>query len=171
MANTTIGSIVAKLMLNIDNFSSNLSTIQNEIEQTGKKLDGLNNLGTGLTSVGKTLTASVTLPIVGVGTAATKLATDFEYSMSQVKAISGATGKDFDALEAQAISLGASTKYSATTVADAMTEMAKAGWTTEDILSGMSGVLDAAAASGEGLGTVSTIVADAITGFGLAASD
>ena len=88
MASTTIGSIVAKLMLNIDNFSSNLSTIQNEIENTGKKLDGLNNLGNGITSVGKTLTTSVTLPIVGVGTAATKLASDFEYAMSQVKAIS-----------------------------------------------------------------------------------
>jgi len=48
VASATIGSIVAKLMLNIDNFSSNLSTIQNEIEQTGKKLDGLNNLGTDL---------------------------------------------------------------------------------------------------------------------------
>lgn len=171
MANATIGSIVAKLMLNIDNFSSNLSKIQNEIENTGKKLDGLNNLGNGLTSVGKTLTTAVTLPIVGVGTAATKLATDFEYSMSQVKAISGATGDDFKALEDEAINLGASTKYSATTVADSMTEMAKAGWSTQQILDGMSGVLDAAAASGEDLGSVSTIVADAITGFGLAASD
>lgn len=171
MGGTTIGSIVAKLMLNIDNFSSNLSTIQNEIEQTGKKLDGLNNLGNGLTSVGKTLTTSVTLPIVGVGTAATKLATDFEYSMSQVKAISGATGEQFEALEDEAIKLGGSTKFSAGEVADAMTEMAKAGWTTEQILSGMSGVLDAAAASGEELGSVSTIVADAITGFGLEAAD
>lgn len=167
----TIGSIVAKLMLNIDNFSSNLSMIQNEIANTGKKLDGLNNVGNGLSNVGKTLTTAVTLPIVGVGTAAAKLATDFEYSMSQVKAISGATGEDFKALESEAIKLGGSTKYSATTVADAMTEMAKAGWTTEQILSGMSGVLDAAAASGEDLGAVSTIVADAITGFGLAASD
>lgn len=171
MASTTIGSIVAKLMLNIDNFSSNLSTIQNEIENTGKKLDGLSKLGTGITSVGKTLTTSLTLPIVGIGTAATKVATDFEYSMSQVKAISGATGEEFEALEDTAIQLGGSTKYSAGEVADAMTEMAKAGWTTQQILDGMSGVLDAAAASGEGLGTVSTIVADAITGFGLQASD
>lgn len=171
MGGTTIGSIVAKLMLNIDNFSSNLSTVQNEIEQTGKKLDGLNSLGNGLTSVGKTLTTSVALPIVGVGTAATKLATDFEYSMSQVKAISGATGEEFEALEDEAIKLGGSTKYSAGEVADAMTEMAKAGWSTDQILSGMSGVLDAAAASGEELGTVSTIVADAITGFGLEAAD
>lgn len=168
---SVIGSILAKLELDITNFSSNLSRIQSEIETTGKKLDGLSNLGNGLTSVGKTLTTSLTLPIVGLGTAATKVATDFEYSMSQVKAISGATEEEFEALENTAIELGGSTKYSAGEVADAMTEMAKAGWTTDQILSGMAGVLDAAAASGEDLGTVSTIVADAITGFGLQASD
>lgn len=168
---SVIGTIMAKLALDITNFSSNLSKIQSDIESTGKKLDGLNNLGTGITNVGKSLTTSLTLPIAGVGTAAVKLATDFEYSMSQVQAISGATGEEFEMLRDEAIELGGSTKFSAGEVADAMTEMAKAGWTTEQILSGMSGVLDAAAASGEGLATVSTIVADAVTGFGLEASD
>ena len=52
-----------------------------------------------------------------------------------------------------------------------MTEMAKAGWTTTQIIDGMAGVLDATATSGESLGTVATIVADAITGFGLSAKD
>lgn len=171
MANTTIGSIVAKLMLNIDNFSSNLSKVQSDIEQTGKKLEGLGKLGGGLTSVGKTMTKSLTVPILGIGTAAVATATNFEYSMSQVQAISGATGDEFKALEDEAIKLGGSTKFSAGEVADAMTEMAKAGWSTEQILAGMSGVLDAAAASGESLANVSTIVADAITGFGLEAAD
>lgn len=168
---SVIGSILAKLELDITNFSSNLSKVQSDIESTGKKLDGLSNLGNGLTSVGKSLTTSLTVPIVGVGTAAVALATDFEYSMSQVQAISGATGDDFEDLRDEAIKLGGSTKYSAGEVADAMTEMAKAGWSTEQILDGMSGVLDAAAASGEGLASVSTIVADAITGFGLEAGD
>lgn len=171
MGGTTVGSIVAKLMLNIDNFSSNLSTVQNEIQNTGKKLDGLSNLGSGITSVGKTLTTSLTLPIVGIGTAAATTAANFEAGMSKVQAISGATGDDFDALEAKALELGASTKYSASEVADAMTDMAKAGWSSQQIVDGMGGVLDAAAASGEDLASVSTIVADAITGFGLAASD
>lgn len=168
---SVIGSILAKLELDITNFSSNLSKVQSDIESTGKKLDGLSNLGSGITSVGKSLTTSLTVPIVGVGTAAVALATDFEYSMSQVQAISGATGEDFEDLRDEAIKLGGSTKYSAGEVADAMTEMAKAGWSTEQILDGMAGVLDAAAASGEGLASVSTIVADAITGFGLEASD
>lgn len=168
---SVIGSILAKLELDITNFSSNLSKVQSDIESTGKKLDGLSNLGSGLTSVGKSLTTSLTVPIVGVGTAAVALATDFEYSMSQVQAISGATGEDFEDLRDEAIKLGGSTKYSAGEVADAMTEMAKAGWSTEQILDGMAGVLDAAAASGEGLASVSTIVADAITGFGLEAGD
>ena len=91
--------------------------------------------------------------------------------MSEVKAISGATGKEFDALRNKAIELGASTAFSAGEVAEAMTEMAKAGWSSQQIIDGMGGVLDAAAASGEGLAIVSTIVADTVTGFGLAASD
>ena len=168
---SVIGTIMAKLALDVTNFSSNLSRIQGEIEDTGRRLEGMSNLGSGVTNVGKSLTTSLTVPIVGVGTAAVAMATDFEYSMSQVQAISGATGEDFQKLKDEAIELGGTTKFSAGEVADAMTEMAKAGWTTDQILSGMSGVLDAAAASGEDLGTVSTIVADAITGFGLEAAD
>lgn len=113
----------------------------------------------------------VTAAVAAAGTAAVKMTADFDKSMSAVKAISGATGDDFEALREKAIDLGASTAFSSTEVADAMTEMAKAGWNTQQILDGMAGVLDAAAASGESLGSVSTIIADAITGFGLAASD
>lgn len=100
-----------------------------------------------------------------------ELGSSFEAAMSSVKAITGATGSEFEDLEQTAIDLGASTSFSSQEVADAMTEMAKAGWSTQEIIDGMGGVLDATAASGEELGTVSTIVADAITGFGLAASD
>ena len=96
---------------------------------------------------------------------------DFTYTMSGVQAISGATGEELEDLREKAKELGADTVFSATTVADAMTEMAKAGWSSEQIMDGMSGVLDAASASGEDLGNVATIVADAITGFGLSAAD
>ena len=67
---TTVGSIVAKLMLNIDNFSSNLSKVQSQMEVTQKKMEGLGSLGKGIENVGSTLTKSVTLPIVGIGAAA-----------------------------------------------------------------------------------------------------
>jgi len=130
-----------------------------------------NAVGEKMSSTGDKMTTFLTLPIVGAGTAVVKTAGDFDKSMAEVRAITGTTGKDFDALRQQAIDLGGSTAYSAVEVANAMTEMGKAGWSSQQILDGMSGVLDAAAASGEDLGSVSTIVADAISGFGLEAKD
>ena len=91
--------------------------------------------------------------------------------MAQVQAISGATGKDFDALRDKAQEMGAKTKFSASQSAEAMTYMAMAGWKTEDMLDGISGVMNLAAASGEDLATTSDIVTDALTAFGLQASD
>lgn len=96
---------------------------------------------------------------------------DFTSTMSEVQAVSGATGGDLEALKQKAIDLGGSTVFSATEVGNAMVEMAKAGWTSEQILDGMAGVLNASSASGEDLATVATIAADAISGFGMKASD
>ena len=96
---------------------------------------------------------------------------EFTSTMSSVQAISGATGSDLEALTQKAMDLGASTVFSAGEVGDAMVEMAKAGWTTEQILDGMAGVLNATSASGEELATVATITADAISGFRLKASE
>ena len=127
-------------------------------------------VGGKIESVGKSL-LPVTTAITGVGVAGIKVASDFEKAMSGVQAITGATGEDFERLREVAINLGATTAFSSGEVAEAMTEMAKAGWSTTQIIEGMAGVLDATAASGEKLGTVATIVADAITGFGLYAKD
>ena len=91
--------------------------------------------------------------------------------MSQVAAVSGATGKDFDALRNKAREMGAKTKFSATEAAEAMNYMAMAGWKTEDMLDGIEGVMNLAAASGEDLATTSDIVTDALTAFGLSAKD
>ena len=91
--------------------------------------------------------------------------------MSQVVAVSGATGKDFDALRNKAREMGAKTKFSATEAAEAMNYMAMAGWKTEDMLDGIEGVMNLAAASGEDLATTSDIVTDALTAFGLSAKD
>lgn len=95
----------------------------------------------------------------------------FTSTMSAVQAISGATGEDLDALTQKAIDLGASTVFSAGEVSEAMVEMAKAGWSTEQILDGMAGVLNATSASGEELATVATIAADTISGFRMKASE
>lgn len=109
--------------------------------------------------------------VTGLGTAAVKTAADFDSAMSRVAAVSGATGSDFDSLRDKAREMGAKTKFSATEAADAMNYMAMAGWKTEDMLSGIEGVMYLAAASGEDLATTSDIVTDALTAFGLTAAD
>ena len=157
-----------KELENLAREAANANTALTNIGEAGKSLE---NIGKNISSVGSSLTRNVTVPIVAAGTAIVKTAGDFDQSMAQVKAITGATGEDFESLRDLAIDLGAKTSYSAVECADAMTEMGKAGWSTEQILAGMSGVLDAAASSGEGLASVSTIVADAVSGFGLEAAD
>lgn len=171
-----VGSAVGYLDLDITGFLSGLKSAQSEADSASKNIvtkwgTKISSAGKSLSSVGSTLTKYVTTPIVGVGVAGLKVATDFEKGMSEVRAISGATGNELNALKETAIDLGASTAFSANEVAGAMTEMAKAGWDSQQIIDGMGGVLDAAAASGENLGTVATIVADAITGFGLEAKE
>lgn len=120
----------------------------------------------------------VVVAVGAVGTAmaavagyAIKVGSDFEAGMSKVSAISGATGDDLDALSDKAKEMGAKTKFSATEAASAFEYMAMAGWKTEDMLNGIEGVMNLAAASGEDLASVSDIVTDAITAFGLSASD
>lgn len=106
----------------------------------------------------------------GIG-AAVKVGMDFESAMSEVAAISGVTGDELDALTAKAEEMGAKTKFSASESADALKYMAMAGWKTEDMLGGIEGIMNLAAASGEELGAVSDIVTDALTAFGLSAQD
>ena len=133
--------------------------------------EDLKNLGDKISGVGTTLTKTVTTPIVGLGTVAVKTAADFDTAMSQVGAVSGATGKDLDALRDKAREMGSKTKFSASEAAEAMNYMAMAGWKTSDMLSGIEGIMNLAAASGEDLATTSDIVTDALTAFGLTAAD
>lgn len=113
----------------------------------------------------------ITAGVAAIGTAAVKTASDFDAEMSKVAAISGATGEDFDALREKAREMGSKTKFSASESAEAMEYMAMAGWKTEDMLQGIEGIMNLAAASGENLGTTSDIVTDALTAFGMSAED
>ena len=142
-------------------------TALQEIAAKGEKLK---TVGDNVTNVGKKF-MPVTLGVVGLGTAAVKTAADFDTAMSKVAAVSGATGKDLDALRDKAREMGSKTKFSASEAAEAMNYMAMAGWKTEDMLSGIEGVMNLAAASGEDLATTSDIVTDALTAFGLSAKD
>lgn len=96
---------------------------------------------------------------------------DFEAQMKKVQAISGASGAEFDALTEKAKEMGAATQFSATEAGQALQYMAMAGWKTDQMLSGIPGIMDLAAASGEDLGRVSDIVTNALTAFGLKAED
>ena len=136
-------------------------------EQLGKKMK---DAGKKMTDVGKQLSMKVTAPIAGLGAVVAKTGMDFEAAMSEVGAISGATGEDLKALEDMAKEMGATTKFSASEAAEGLKFMAMAGWDTQQQLDGLPGVLSLAAASGEALGTVSDIVTDAMTAFGMEAA-
>ena len=99
------------------------------------------------------------------------IAADFEEAMSTVEALSQANAQEMAALTAEAKDLGATTKFTAKESADAMGYMAMAGWDATDMLQGMDGVLQLAAASGEDLAMVSDIVTDSLSAFGLTAKD
>lgn len=120
--------------------------------------------------VGIAAKAAATGLATGVA-AAVKVGSSFEAGMSEVKAISGASGEEFQKLTEKAKEMGATTKFSATESAEALKYMSMAGWDAEQMISGLPGVMNLAAASGESLGTVSDIVTDAMTAFGLQAED
>ena len=120
--------------------------------------------GSSVDNVGKKF-LPVTAAVTGFGTAAVKTAADFDSEMSKVSAISGATGDDFDQLHAKAREMGAKSKFSASEAASAMEYMAMAGWKTSDMLNGIEGIMNLAAASGEDLATTSDIVTDALHSF------
>ncbi len=154
-----------------------LKSLEEQANQSATALQKISATGEKLQSVGDTISGVGTklLPVTGAvaaaGTAAVKTAADFESGMSKVAAISGATGSDLDSLSDKAREMGAKTKFSASEAASAMEYMAMAGWKTEDMLGGIEGVMNLAAASGEDLATTSDIVTDALTAFGLTASD
>lgn len=132
------------------------------------KIGSLASKGLKVATVAITGTAAA---LGGVAAAAIKVGSDFESQMSRVKAISGATGEEFEQLKAQAMQLGADTSFSASQAAEGMENLAAAGFTTSEIMSAMPGLLNLAAASGEDLASSSDIAASTLRGFGLAASD
>ena len=143
-----------------ENSSSKLSAVGEKMQSAGEKVEG----------VGKAL-----MPVtgaIGVGfTYAVKTTADFDSQMSKVSAISGATGDDLQDLRDKAREMGSQTKYSASEAGQAFEYMAMAGWKTDEMLGGIEGIMNLAAASGEELATTSDIVTDALTALGMSAKD
>lgn len=153
------------------NLASEANKASDSLSKIGAAGEVLQNVGDKISDVGGKLTTHVTVPIMAAGTAAVKTASDFDSAMSKVAAVSGATGDDLDKLRDKAREMGSKTKFSASEAAEAMNYMAMAGWKTNDMLSGIDGIMNLAAASGEDLATTSDIVTDALTAFGLTAAD
>ena len=169
-----VGTAIGYLDLDTSGFKRGFKSALDDLETFNNKANSASDrtyaLGSSFKSAGSTLTKSVTLPLVGVGTAAVAVGNKFESAMSRVKAISGATESEFEALTDQALDLGASTAFSASEAAAGMENLASAGFTVDEILEAMPGLLDLAASSGADLATSSEIAASAIRGFGLQAS-
>lgn len=134
-------------------------------------LSKLSGVASGAIKATTAVLGAAATAVAGIGTAAIKVGSDFEAGMSKVQAISGASGTEMEQLSEKAKEMGAKTKFSATESAEAFQYMAMAGWKTADMLDGIEGIMNLAAASGEDLATTSDIVTDALTAFGLSASD
>lgn len=159
-------------------FQKAMQQAETSMQKLSQKLSGfgsgLESLGGKLSAAGGKLTALETAvggAAAALGTQAVKAGASFEAEMSKVSAISGATGDNFKQLKEKAMEMGKKTKFSATESAEAFEYMAMAGWKTEEMLGGIEGIMNLAAASGEDLATTSDIVTDALTAFGLSASD
>ena len=151
----------------LNRLETELKNIPSDLQQMGADMEAA---GQKISAVGDAL-MPISAAAAAVGVAAVKTTADFDSSMSKVAAISGATGKDFDDLRAKAREMGAETKFSASEAADAFQYMAMAGWKTEDMLEGISGIMSLSAADGLDLATTSDIVTDSLSAFNLTAKD
>lgn len=180
-------NIGATLSLNNGNFFTNMKSAisaSNSLKSTlNGTTAGMKTFGSQSSGVGSVMTSLASKAAVAVGAfmsvrAAVNFGKDvvstgmqFEQGMANVSAISGATGAELTALSEKAKEMGATTKFSAIEAADAMSYMGMAGWNSSQMIDGIAGIMNLAAASGEELGSVSDIVTDALTAFGLKASD
>ena len=159
-----------------DGYAKSIDSMGDAAEGATETVTGWSEkLGTAIVTTGVGLATDAIGAIAGKAKEAAEYAIEvgssFEAGMSEVAAISGATGSQLDALSKKAKALGSSTKFSATEAASAMTNMSLAGWTVEQTLSGIDGVMQLAAASGMDLADASQIVTDNISSFNLQASD
>lgn len=172
------------LETNLNNTEAEFKNLTEQIKSTQSAINGfswnklsedlndmssrLNNAGDKMISIGKTMSL-VSAAITGLGVGAVKTATDFEAGMAKVQATADATGEELEKLTAKALEMGAKTVFSASESAEALNYMAQAGWNTQQMIDGLEGVMNLAAASGEDLGLVSDIVTDSLTSFGMSA--
>lgn len=157
----------------IDKFGKETKEASEEVETLGDKLESAFTDGVGYKIADLAGNALVSLKdaLVDGAKAAVEVGSQFEASMSNVAALSGATGSTLDQLSEKAQNLGRTTKFSASEAADAFGYMSLAGWDTNQMLDGIDGVMQLAAASGMDLASASDMVTDYLSAFNLEAAD
>ncbi|QDY26388.1 phage tail tape measure protein [Clostridium botulinum] len=159
-----IKTTLADVSKEISKQESSWDKISKKLDNIGKKFE---NVGKKMSSIGKEMTTKLSAPIAGIGVLASKIGMDFEASMSNVKALSGATGDSFKQLEVKARDMGAKTSKSAKDAADAMGYMALAGWKQKEIIGGIEPVLRLAEAGNIDLARASSLTTDSMSSLGL----
>ena len=164
---STLASLAVQITGNISGLSSALQTAQGQLNGFA---GGVEQISAQMRATGTKLSVGVTAPLVGVGATALTAAADFEQSMNVMQQVSGATGAQMEAMQAQALQLGAQTSFSAGEAAQGMLELAKAGMSAEQSSAAIGGVLSLAAAGGLSVASSAEIAANALNSFGLEAS-
>jgi TP901 family phage tail tape measure protein len=171
----SLGTLWIEIAAKVDGALQSLDQFGKEtgriVEEQKSKWDSLANVGAQMSGLGTKLTAALTLPIAGIGAAAVSAASDFESSLNKIAAVSGTTGAEMDQLRAQAMKLGADTKFSAQEAAEGMGNLAAAGLNTTQIMAAMPGVLDLAAAGAMSVERAAEVTSDTLGQFGLKASE
>ena len=163
------GTIMAYLDMDTTGFNSAFDTAASQLSGfTEGGIEGaLGSIGAAATTAGRAMSVGITTPLLGIATAAVSTGKEFDAQMSRVQAIAGATDEEFKELRQTAIDLGTSTTFSGLEAAEGMENLASAGFSTNEIIAAMPGMLDLAAASGESLATSAGIAASTLRGFGL----
>jgi hypothetical protein len=158
---SSFADISIRFRADLKQFSSQMQNAERSVQQFGKKM----------TSVGKSLSAGISLPLIGIGALSVKTFADFEQSLAKVQAVSGATGQQMQALRKNAEDLGASTRFAASEVAGLQLNLSKLGFNPDEIIKSTDAILSLALATGEDLGQSATVAASTIRGFGLDVSE
>lgn len=170
MSSTDLGTVVAHLRLDLEEFTNGLNEAQQQLQMTTDDMSHLSQAGSIMQGLGAAITAGVTMPVVAFGKSAVEATQTFNASMSKTGALMGATQQEMTQLSNAAKEYGASTQFSATECSDALGYMALAGWDANQSISALPGVLNMAAASGMDLAQASDLVTDYLSAFGMEAS-
>ena len=172
--NISAGTIMAYMDLDMSSFNSAIDMAGEQLSgfASGGVADALGSIGAAAETAGRALTMHITGKLLDVGQAALQVGMNFDASMSNVYGLMSSLNlsqAQMDALRDTAREMGATTKFSASEAADAMGYMALAGWDDAQVIAGIPGVLNLAAAANMDLAKASDIVTDTMTPFGMAA--